>query len=56
MDENIFTEHVRDLVSKDFDNSNKVLEHLRRVLRRRLKTIGQWNLPPRYLDCDGESC
>ena len=55
MDETVFSDHVRELLSGTFDNTQAILSHLHRVVRRRLKTIGQWNLPPKYLGYDGES-
>ncbi len=55
MNESVFSDHVRDLLVDKFDNTQGVLSHLHRVVRRHLKKIGQWNLPPKYLDYDGES-
>lgn len=55
MDETIFSDHVRDLLAENHDNTQDVLTHLHRVVRRHLKKIGQWSLPPKYLGYDGES-
>jgi len=55
MDETVFSDHVRDLLAQRHDNTQDVLTHLHRVIRRHLKKIGQWSLPPKYLGYDGES-
>lgn len=55
MNESIFSEHVRDCLNGKFDNTRSILAHLHQVVRRRLKAIGQWNLPPKYLGYDDES-
>jgi len=49
MDEPIFSKHVRERLDGTFSNTGEILAHLHRVVRRKLKDIGQWNLPPRYL-------
>ncbi len=54
-DERIFSDHVREPHQGAFENHQAILKHLHAVIRRRLKAIGQWNLPPKYLGYDGES-
>lgn len=54
-DETVFSDHVRELHQGTFENEQAILKHLHAVVRRRLKAIGQWNLPPKYLGYDGES-
>ncbi len=49
MDEQIFTTHVRQRLDDTFDDSREILTHLHRVVRQRLKQMGIWNLPPKYL-------
>lgn len=55
MDEPFFSRHVQSLIDGTFDNSPDIITHLQREIRRQLKSIGQWNLPPKYLGFDGES-
>ena len=55
MEEGMFSAHVRARLDGTFDDSQKILEHLYRVVRRQLQKVGQWNLSPKYLGYDGES-
>jgi hypothetical protein len=55
MNEQHFTEHVQSLLDGTFDNSDAIVAHLKRELKRQLRKMGQWNLSPGYLGFDGDS-
>ena len=55
MDEKIFTEHVRQVLADEPYDGEKLLKHLTRAVKRRLQTMGQWRLPPKYLAFEGNS-
>lgn len=55
LNESYFSDHVRQVLRGSVADSQPILQHLRRILQKRLQSLGQWNLPPSYLGYSGNS-
>ncbi len=54
-DRKIFTQHIQCLLAGDKYDGTQLIDYLRNAVVRRLKKLGQWNLPPSYLGYQGET-